>query len=191
MEPTRRCPHCAEEILAAAIKCKHCQSDIGPSVGKPTVPQTPKPSLADRPAFKASQIIVGVILAVWFIFRTHSSEQSGSAMPASEVTPEVKPQPPPELPKLSSTVKTNGLIVLIQNDDDFPWKDCYASINQGLLSGFDFNFGSVEAKASVSLASTQFANGSERFNPSTTKVLSVLIECTTRNGKQFSVGRFE
>ncbi len=25
---TKRCPYCAEEILLAAIKCKHCQSDV-------------------------------------------------------------------------------------------------------------------------------------------------------------------
>jgi len=28
MEATKRCPHCAEEILAAAIKCKHCKTEI-------------------------------------------------------------------------------------------------------------------------------------------------------------------
>lgn len=28
MEKTKRCPFCAEEILAAAIKCKHCRSDL-------------------------------------------------------------------------------------------------------------------------------------------------------------------
>ena len=28
-EATKRCPMCGEEILAVAIKCKHCQSMIG------------------------------------------------------------------------------------------------------------------------------------------------------------------
>lgn len=27
-QPTKKCPFCAEEILAAAVKCKHCGSDI-------------------------------------------------------------------------------------------------------------------------------------------------------------------
>lgn len=29
MEATKRCPFCAEEILADAIRCKHCQADLG------------------------------------------------------------------------------------------------------------------------------------------------------------------
>lgn len=39
---TKRCPFCAEDILAAAIVCKHCRSNVGPSHA-PTVmlPFTP------------------------------------------------------------------------------------------------------------------------------------------------------
>jgi hypothetical protein len=39
MEATKRCPYCAEEILAAAVKCKHCNSNIDiPSA----IPQAPE-----------------------------------------------------------------------------------------------------------------------------------------------------
>lgn len=30
---TKLCPYCAEEVKAAAIRCKHCQSDLPPSDG--------------------------------------------------------------------------------------------------------------------------------------------------------------
>lgn len=32
--PTRRCPFCAEEILLAAVKCKHCGSDLQASAAR-------------------------------------------------------------------------------------------------------------------------------------------------------------
>jgi hypothetical protein len=28
MEATRRCPYCAEEIAAEALRCKHCRSRL-------------------------------------------------------------------------------------------------------------------------------------------------------------------
>lgn len=31
-EPTKRCPFCAEEILVAAVKCKHCGTDLTQAV---------------------------------------------------------------------------------------------------------------------------------------------------------------
>jgi hypothetical protein len=31
---TKLCPYCAEEVKAAAIRCKHCQSDLPPSDGR-------------------------------------------------------------------------------------------------------------------------------------------------------------
>jgi hypothetical protein len=42
MEATKRCPYCAEEILAAAVRCKHCKSDLhNPSIAQP-VPEAPQ-----------------------------------------------------------------------------------------------------------------------------------------------------
>jgi hypothetical protein len=41
--PTKRCPFCAEEILAAAIKCKHCNSMLNAPPGPPrTGPMPPR-----------------------------------------------------------------------------------------------------------------------------------------------------
>lgn len=58
MDPhaTRRCPFCAEEILAAAVKCKHCGSDL--SFG-----QTPA-TIAQRKFADATGSSTGVVLLV-------------------------------------------------------------------------------------------------------------------------------
>lgn len=60
MEPTTRCPYCAEEILAAAVKCKHCQSDFAtPATHELALPMHPE-SIAIRTASIAlPQGIVG------------------------------------------------------------------------------------------------------------------------------------
>jgi rRNA maturation protein Nop10 len=43
-EPTRRCPECAEWILAAAQKCKHCGERVAP-----LPPPTPMRQQFDKP----------------------------------------------------------------------------------------------------------------------------------------------
>jgi len=61
MEATKRCPFCAEEILAAARKCKHCGSDLG------WVPERPPPEPQKRSAFSKLLRAIGVIILGLFI----------------------------------------------------------------------------------------------------------------------------
>jgi hypothetical protein len=62
MEATKRCPYCGEEILAVAIKCKHC----GSSFGETPAPEPSKPS----PGAEYGWAILGIPLAgsllLWF-----------------------------------------------------------------------------------------------------------------------------
>jgi hypothetical protein len=41
-EPTKRCPYCGEQILAVAIKCKHCGSMLNQQASAQTTHQSPE-----------------------------------------------------------------------------------------------------------------------------------------------------
>jgi hypothetical protein len=41
LEETKRCPFCAEEILVAAIRCKHCQADLTAGAGLAAARRSP------------------------------------------------------------------------------------------------------------------------------------------------------
>lgn len=60
----KRCPYCAEEILSAAVKCKHCGSDIMIGAYRPSTSRynTNEPLSVSR--FVPALIIVMLVLAV-------------------------------------------------------------------------------------------------------------------------------
>jgi hypothetical protein len=88
MEATKRCPYCAEVILAGAIKCKHCLSDLT-NDPKALAPNAPAPA-PHRPSGLRSvgKLVVGAILFYiacrmgYAIYENNNAEQ-GSSRPSS------------------------------------------------------------------------------------------------------------
>jgi hypothetical protein len=60
--PTKACPYCGEQILAVAVKCKHCQSMLAPNAPAPV--RTPQADLAGARADLTKgifQVLAGLI----------------------------------------------------------------------------------------------------------------------------------
>jgi hypothetical protein len=103
MEATKRCPYCAEEVLAAAIKCKHCGSVLTPGTDLRSVEQEIKrPSAIVR--YGGGFLLVCFALAIYASF-TSSPEggTSNDVAAASVAGPPTAPPAPAERPVYQTT----------------------------------------------------------------------------------------
>jgi hypothetical protein len=62
MEEMKRCPFCAEEILAAAVKCKHCGSNLSDSAVAP-----PAAKRQTKTITAALAIVITLVAVSWII----------------------------------------------------------------------------------------------------------------------------
>lgn len=68
--PLRKCPYCAEMVLAEARICKHCHKDLPQLVFAPAAPPDPKPTQAGGlgPAIKIMVVVVVIIFLILIVW---------------------------------------------------------------------------------------------------------------------------
>lgn len=82
MEETKRCPYCGEEILALAIKCKHCKSDLTHDATRRMGSNTAQPPKT-RLGFKIVGWIIVILSAGAGLVAIFGPDNSQNSSPAS------------------------------------------------------------------------------------------------------------
>jgi hypothetical protein len=91
MEATKHCPYCGEQILAVAIKCKHCGSDLTKPVGTSAEPA--RKEARTRGPFKIIGLLLLALVAWSFISSVYKgyTDRAAQVADASAMPPESRP----------------------------------------------------------------------------------------------------
>jgi hypothetical protein len=83
-DATKACPYCGEQILAVAIKCKHCGSALGDSSGPAGAV---KKQFMMRPTFAVLLVlIVALFAAAWIYNLNRTGSITGKAFSDADVS---------------------------------------------------------------------------------------------------------
>lgn len=89
----RKCPQCAEDIKAAAIKCRFCGANVEP------VSSIEKPTAKSRRGSEVATAIVGVIVLMLIVFSFYRDFGSNSDESGALSIPQSPLAPPPVVTK--------------------------------------------------------------------------------------------
>ncbi len=133
---TKACPYCGEQILAVAVKCKHCGSYVGQKAAK-TQPRQPDDNDAPPRGVpkRVWAIVVGavavvvvipvLIFVVWIMFRAQSAppvspvpEPVAVSPPAAPAAPPPAPTPPAYKPTPEEVAFAGKLVAFLDGCDE-------------------------------------------------------------------------
>jgi hypothetical protein len=144
-------------------------------------------------ALKPAEVVVYLIVAVgviaYFATRTPAAPTSKAPVKSAESAPI-------EEKALSAAITFNGAFDTfhIENQDSFPWSNCEFDLNpHGLSSGFSIDVAKITpgAEHAVAIEVTEFADGEgKRFDPVTHKVVAIVAQCDTPEGRRYFSGSF-
>jgi hypothetical protein len=93
-ERMKRCPFCAEDILAAAIKCKHCGSSLSEAAIE-TAAQPQQKNIFKRPVGgkEIFSLFIAIIGGCWLVGAFNTRDPAVGPLPTSKATPDESPPP--------------------------------------------------------------------------------------------------
>jgi hypothetical protein len=127
MEPTKACPQCGQQILAAAVKCKHCHARLDgenstANAAQPTTPVTKKKSPLRLIIIVVAALVVGGGgLAVAFVVIDQQEKEKAATEKATARTEYKKTTKQRE--RAAKMKKLANLFLLI--DGDFKQTECH------------------------------------------------------------------
>ncbi len=105
------CPHCAEPVLSAAVRCRYCGGALSPMT--PYASSQRWPAISRSSSLTAALVLSGLMLVVLVAFHEHqpgSSEvQAPPAVPAGTVAPGPTDTPAETAPNASTVADTATL----------------------------------------------------------------------------------
>jgi hypothetical protein len=94
---TKPCPFCAEEILVAAIKCKHCGSTLNASTAMPNPAPAARQTNAQRPTLGRDSIFALLVIGVatwWWLSDKRAVERPSTSLETTAVVTATAPPGP-------------------------------------------------------------------------------------------------